>query len=436
MIGGRGTGKSTILEYLRWVLCDQPPVVTDEDTPNYKARRARLIEQTLKPVSATVQVSYDVNGVPHIVRRDSRDGSLQIKIADAEMRSCSEEEVRSILPIQGYSQKQLSGVSVRIDELSRFITVPIRAELNRTDQQINECAARIRQSYTTRRRQRIITRTLAQRELEERSLSEQADAIRSSLTGLSETDRALLDRGKVFDAADRAVQSWRDGISSLESGAGDLGALVSSILEQSAPAPAEPDAAILQAARAEHLSLLTDARQALDQLVARAKNILGQDGVPETDSVWRQWSKKLNAFKADYGAAVARSSANADKMSRLKQIEEQLASHIRDTGVLREELRTLAAAETTYERERRSWLELLNERDDLVQAQCGSLTSSSIRLIRAQVQRRADASHFVACLRQSLSGSRVPGNKIEALGESITTASDTSAQWNGARLSC
>ena len=38
LIGGRGTGKSTILEYLRWALCDQPPGAPDEDTPNYLAR--------------------------------------------------------------------------------------------------------------------------------------------------------------------------------------------------------------------------------------------------------------------------------------------------------------------------------------------------------------------------------------------------------------
>jgi hypothetical protein len=43
LIGGRGTGKSTLLEYLRWALCDQPPGLSDEDTPNYQARRARLI---------------------------------------------------------------------------------------------------------------------------------------------------------------------------------------------------------------------------------------------------------------------------------------------------------------------------------------------------------------------------------------------------------
>jgi chromosome segregation protein len=72
LIGGRGTGKSTILEYVRWALCDQPPGVEDDDIPNYQARRGRLIEQTLKPVNASVQVRFEVNGVPHVVRRNSQ----------------------------------------------------------------------------------------------------------------------------------------------------------------------------------------------------------------------------------------------------------------------------------------------------------------------------------------------------------------------------
>lgn len=49
LIGGRGTGKSTILEYLRWALCDQPPPTeAADDTPNYLARRRRLISDTLR----------------------------------------------------------------------------------------------------------------------------------------------------------------------------------------------------------------------------------------------------------------------------------------------------------------------------------------------------------------------------------------------------
>ena len=122
LIGGRGTGKSTILEYLRWALCDQPPSDLEEsDTPNYEARRRRLIEHTLNPLLATVEIRFEVNGVQHIVRRMSEDGDLLIKIGTDEFTPCSEEEIRRLLPIQAYSQKQLSDVSVRVDELSRFI---------------------------------------------------------------------------------------------------------------------------------------------------------------------------------------------------------------------------------------------------------------------------------------------------------------------------
>ena len=186
LIGGRGTGKSTILEYLRWALCDQPPSGGDEDTPNYQVRRARLIDQTLKPVNATVQVHFEVNGVLHVVRRKSADGTLQIKIANDEMRPCTEEEVRSLLPIQAYSQKQLSDVSVRVDELSRFITAPIRGELSQIERQAKERTERIRQSYAARRRQRSLAQMLQNHELEEKSLTGQADALRGALTGLSE----------------------------------------------------------------------------------------------------------------------------------------------------------------------------------------------------------------------------------------------------------
>ena len=215
LIGGRGTGKSTILEYLRWALCDQPPGFTDDNTPNYQARRSRLIDQTLKPLNATVEVRFEVNDVSHVVRRYSQDGSIKIKIADDEMRPCTEEEVRTLLPIQAYSQKQLSDVSVRVDELGRFVNAPIRAELVRIDRQLTDRATRVRQAYATTLRQRAIAQTVQLHRLEEKSLSEQASALRASLTGLSDEEKEVLDRGKRFDMADRSVQLWRDGIVTL-----------------------------------------------------------------------------------------------------------------------------------------------------------------------------------------------------------------------------
>lgn len=430
LIGGRGTGKSTILEYLRWALCDQPPGIADEDSPNYQARRSRLIEQTLKPVRATVQVRFELNGVPHLVRRNSEDGSLLIKVANDEMRSCTEDEIRGLLPIQAYSQKQLSDVSVRVEELSRFITAPIRAELARIDRQAADRAERIRQSYATRSRQRSLSQTLQKRELEERSLTEQADALRAGLTGLSEDDRTLLDKGRLYDSADRSLHSWRDAVAGLRDGAVQLRRTVASYLTATDAVPTDPEPEILRAAHDQYRSLLTDAKVALDSLVQRAEAMETASPTPDTGSPWTQWAERLAAFRALYDAAVLRSSAHSERMNQLKEIEAQLSQHARETARVREELRALETAEAAYQAERTSWLALLQERDNLLEAQSKALTTSSGSSIRAGIKRHANPADFASGLRQYLSGSRVQGAKIEALADSIATAADPGAQWN------
>lgn len=115
LIGGRGTGKSTILEYLRWGLCDQlPNPLAEDDLPNYQLRRRVLVEKTLQAVSATVQVGFTVNGIEHVVRRNSKTDELLLKVGKAAFAPCTEVDIRTLLPIQAYSQKQLSNVSVRV----------------------------------------------------------------------------------------------------------------------------------------------------------------------------------------------------------------------------------------------------------------------------------------------------------------------------------
>jgi chromosome segregation protein len=310
VIGGRGTGKSTILEYLRWALCDQPPATDDEDAPNYQSRRSRLIENTLRPLGATIDVGFIVNDVVHVIRRDSKDGSLLIKIGADDMRPCNEAEVRALLPIQAYSQKQLSDVSVRSDELVRFITAPIRAELTQLDRRILERAERIRQTYANRRRQQSLTNELAKRSLEARSLQEQADAIRNSLSGLSEDDRTLLSQGRSYDAADETVEGWLNGLRSLAANLSSLSGEIGVNLEQENLAPEEPEHALLKAAHAEYVALMKEAKQALDLLLADIRKPIDT----AADTPWVDWRQKLQTFRGAYEAAVKRSSAHRERM--------------------------------------------------------------------------------------------------------------------------
>ena len=434
LIGGRGTGKSTILEYLRWTLCDQPPPgMEEDDTPNYLARRKRLIEETLKPLKATAEVQFEINGVPHKVRRESQNGDLLMKIADDEMRKCSEEEVRRLLPIQAYSQKQLSDVSVRVDELSRFITAPIRAELDGIKERLADRAKRIREAYAAVRRGLALSRTLEERQLAEKSLSEQAETLRAGLTGLSDEDRALLDRGKVFSGANQAVESWRDGVSTFKNNAESLRRTVESHLSGAESSPPEPEGDILREASDEYIALLSDAKTSLDALISRAEAMIAAPETMDENSRWRKWAESRAEFSKAYDAAVQRSSTHREKMEQLKAIEEQLQVHVRETGRVKEELQSLEMADETHCDEREAWEILISERDGALDAQCEKLTVDSGRAIRARVKRYADAGNFLDGVKRAVSGSRVPGNKIDGLWRSVSSAITAEAAkvlWN------
>ena len=427
LIGGRGTGKSSILEYLRWALCDQPPVVEGEDAPNYQDRRSRLIGATLKPFNATVDVRFEINGVPHLVRRRSNDGSLLLKVDGGDLKPCSEDEVRTLLPIQAYSQKQLSSVSVRVDELLRFITSPIRSQLHRIDVRLAEQSAEIRQSFATRRRQNVLAQTIESRDSEERSLKGQAEAIRRSLTGLSEDDRQLLDQGQVYDEADNAVAGWRDKTLTISTEVATVRDLINGFLSTVELEPDAPQAAVLGAANAEYQEFLHDAVSALDVLSIKAASITSAISKLPPASPWKQWSELYTAFKTKYDEAVARSSAHGQQMAELKRVESLLSEHIRETARLRADLASLSGAEAAYQRLRSEWLALLKDRDDLLDTQCVRLTENSGGAIRAQVKRHSKAEAFFEAIKQSLAGSKISSSRFEGLCQSITDSPDPGA---------
>lgn len=147
IIGGRGTGKSTILSYLRWALCDQPADAVGDDaseTGSVGVRQKRLIDSTLVSIKAQVEVHFSINGLPHVVRRQADTGEILLKVGVDEFRQVREDDVRVLLPVHAYSQKQLSSVAVRVEELTRFITAPIQPTLDEIDRRIGEAEGRLR----------------------------------------------------------------------------------------------------------------------------------------------------------------------------------------------------------------------------------------------------------------------------------------------------
>ncbi len=429
LIGGRGTGKSTILEYLRWALCDQPPAGSDEDAPDYQSRRLRLIEGTLKPFGATVDVTFTVNGVPHQVRRSSKDGSVQIRVGNDEFRACTESEIRTLLPVQAYSQKQLSNVSVRLDELARFITAPIRAELGKLQRQMSEQEEKLRKSFSTRQRQKSIEKDIARIALEIRSYQEQANQIRTTLSGLSEEDRRLLELGPHYDRAEQAIETHRsrliatkERISSLAEGLSAIDAEEAMILPEDFP-----EQALVDGLLSDYDALLTEVDTALRAISTKIDHALHEDD----DSKSSKWNTKLSSYREAYNAALKRSSAHKDRMDQLKVLETKVGMLQREHSSLREELKSYEKAAETYQVEQKRLHDLRVQRDALIQQQCDALTERSGGAIRAIVHRYSNADSFMSALKEKLSGSGIRANKIEQIVNSIVEAEDPHRAWLG-----
>lgn len=104
---------------------------------------------------------------------------LQLKVGDAAFDKVREVHVRSLLPIHAYSQKQLSGVALRIDELTRFVTAPVQRTLDSAAQAITETGGRLRENYVRVQRARDLESSIARQQLAEQSLAGQAVNLRA-----------------------------------------------------------------------------------------------------------------------------------------------------------------------------------------------------------------------------------------------------------------
>lgn len=435
IIGGRGTGKSTILEYLRWALCDQPPLVGDgQDIPNYDMRRQRLIEETLKPVEATVDVKFEVNGMKHLVRRESLKNNVQMKIGDQDLTECTEEDVRKLLPIQAYSQKQLSNVSVRMDELLRFVISPIRVQLSHIEEQLANKEQRIREAYTALTHKRVLSRTLEDRKLEEDSLAGQAAVLKKNITGLSDEDRSLLDNRDLYTSTDRNVRTWREIIATFKSSAEDLQRMVEVRMAEISSPTDKLEAETIEAIYDEIKSLLGDSKNELERLIVRANAITMNPDHMAVDSPWRSWIETMLRYQQAYDAALEHSTAHEKYLDQLKKINTQYQEHLIETERVRSEFHLLKDAETTYDTQRKEWQDLLRKRDDLLEQQCKKLSEDSGFAIRARVRRFADTSDFLGSLKSFLSGSRIPSSKLDNVALKISDENNPNAArelWQG-----
>ena len=433
VIGGRGTGKSTILSYLRWGLCDQPADhdQTSSEAGSIGARQRRLIEATLFPLDAQVEVHFVINGIPHVVRRQADTGNIRLKIGGADFVPAREEDVRALLPIHAYSQKQLSSVAVRVDELTRFITAPIQPDLDEFDRQIAEAAGRLRENYATLQRVRVLDLAIQRSTLDVGSLEDQAENIRQSLGGMSEEDRVILADKPRYDAARDIQRSARESLTQASSALVDarsaLDALNVGEADGSASQPsklAEPIEELVTIVGAT-IQTVVDRVEAAQTELRAASDVGSPVALAEA---------RLNEIHGDFGAAYetvkATSTAHEAKLAELAVVEGRV-TEVKDLRTRQTLERSgLGDPETSHHELRAQVGELAKARSATVAHECLTLDGLSDGLIHAELQQGVGLSKHAERLRAGIAGSGVRSARVEALFDAIRAEDDPLATWN------
>ncbi len=429
LIGGRGTGKSTVLEYLRWGLCDQPPSFSDEDElPDFQAKRSNLIARTLVPLDATVAISVQVNGVPHIVRRRAQDGKVSLKIGDGEFGERTEEEIRTLLPLQAYSQKQLSSVGVRTDELVRFIRSPLKKQLDVFDDEETKFRAGIRKHYGALRAKTELERQIERETLELDSLAKQEKSLRGQLKGLNDEDQKILAAHDSFVQEGQFVSNWQQNIQRIRE-------VISEASDTVAPLPDRPEVAD----DLPNASLIKKTEQAMvtlaDQVRARLA-ALSKDIVPESNLLTpvekhiATWTSASDEHEAKYEGAKQKASSQQKLLAQIKEVEDRTKQVRLSINGKQSELAKCGTPETKYTEARIKWVELFRARAELLSTKCEELTALSGKRIRARLKRGSGVDAVREKLEGIISGTRIRSKKIESLCMQIAESPDSVKEWD------
>jgi chromosome segregation protein len=433
LIGGRGTGKSTILEYLRWGLCDQlPSPLADDELPNYQHRRRVLVEKTLQSVSATVQVGFTVNGIEHVVRRNSKTDALLLKVGSGDFAPCTELDIRTLLPVQAYSQKQLSNVSVRLEELSRFVESPIRGELDDLEKQFDRASAEIRQEYATVSRLRKLQQQVSNDELLLASLIEQTANMRASLTGLSEEDTKTLDQKPLYDKAEETIAIWLSDVDTVSTEISNFNMSLDALPSDAEVAPsALPETRVLTEIQNSAADFVKKAKDGAGKLLALGQEVKVDDDeyAGKLGKSVDDWRAALETFSERYEKAKLRASVHKSTLSQLAQIEQRIVALRAALATTRKEISGLGKPQERYEAVRKRWLSAKASRAKRITAECTKLTKLSSGEIRATVRIGAGVDVVMKRLREAVTGSGIRRDRFDAIGDAVQKAKDANAHW-------
>ena len=423
LIGGRGTGKSTILEYIRWALCDQQ-YFDDEEASSVQNRRQNLIDKTLKELNGDIKVTFRINDVPHLVKRSSN-GSVQMKIGDGSFSDCSIEDVASIIPIQAYSQKQLSSVGTRIEELERFIYTPIQKKINSINNDIAQIREKIKFCYSNIQVKRSLEKEIRLLEKEADSKNQQAKQISSNIKNLSEEQKRMIALNPNYDKLDRTFEQWEETYEDLRKKLDSLVTITKSYHINAEDNELDPTIKKYYGAIAGQYNNIFDGVAAQTRSTISEVDSNHQQALAELD----KWQIELRAFKQQYSKINTDIESNKTHLETLKNLTDRVGEIEQLIDQRKNVLSEYDNLMDEYQILQNQWMTKHRERNNLINEQCTLLSGFSGGYISAHISDYMDLEKSRSMLKKAFEGARIGETKITGILDGLKNSSNSMEQW-------
>ena len=421
LIGGRGTGKSTILEYLRWGLCDQTIQNPDYDELTFiERRRDALIKKTLVDVNGEVRITMEKNGILHVVKRNSKSQEILLKIGDDEFQQVKEEEIRKLLPIQSYSQKQLSDVGVKTEELKRFIEQPILSQLDTLKFQLSETGTKLKSSYNQLIRKKEIEHEIYNFNLESKSVNTQVDNIRKSLKGMSDADKETINKKSKYEIEQTIINNSRNELNVVENKADELVKLLESYSEPSGEVDETENKQLIQNISSEVDAKFVEIKTAATTL----KHIFSTESLEKLNAMLDEWRLKKESFDGAYEIAKSKSQSSQQQLQEIHRIEKRIGEINNVVSDRKLRLKEIGDFETDFNTQKQNWETIHTEKALLLNEQAKQFTELSNNLIKAEITKSINLQPFKTQLKTIFEGTRIREEKIDAIIEHIKQSNE------------
>ncbi|MGA3333141.1 MAG: TrlF family AAA-like ATPase [Terracidiphilus sp.] len=433
-IGGRGTGKSSLLEYIRWALCDDPTGTgTDErELPNFEKRRKALIEETLKPKHARVTVFYKRNEVLYAIERnvETKDESCTVTDNNGNKETMRAPQVRQQFPIISYAQKQLSSVGTLPDEIHRLITDPIKDDLERINESIEtDILPSLRQQRINQRRLGDLDVQISAAKTANKNRRDQISALQGQLQALTPSQQKTIDEHSSFSELEQWKRRSEDTPSELRKILSDARGKTQSLQDIKPPAQlpnAKEISSLASAANQSRLKTLATLNQLLDEVSEGKWLDAGQQ------SSLTLLEAAISQHAAEYQACIAESAKNQKQLEEIQSLNKQLSDSEAAQIALESERSSLDAALTEQgDSPMKQFLAALKERGEILEKQCSQIFEQAQHGFRPVLRRLGDARGIRAAIAELIEGRNVKDSeqKISDLGSDTIKAENPASRW-------